>query len=231
MDKRTREAVRYLGFGRQAADAQTLELIGRSFAELEETAQKRIVWKRMEAKVTGEKIMIGPMEIASRSLSRNLKGCEEAVLLGATLGAQTDLLLRRHSRTDMAGAVVLQACAAALLEEYLDGWQDEMTEVLAREGRYPRPRFSPGYGDFSISHQGEILQILDASKRIGLSMTESCMLTPTKSVTALMGLGPARLSCPTSGCEACWKTDCAYRRDAGETVQEEEQRRNDEGAR
>lgn len=76
-----------------------------------------------------------------------------------------------------------------------------------------RPRFSPGYGDFSILHQREFLGLLEAGKRIGLSMTESSMLTPTKSVTAVIGLGEEPLRCPRSGCGACAKRDCAYRRE------------------
>ena len=83
---------------------------------------------------------------------------------------------------------------------------------MAPEYKGMRPRFSPGYGDFDIHHQEEILRMLDAHKKIGLSMTESCMLTPTKSVTALIGFAEKEMDCPKSGCEACEKKDCIYRR-------------------
>ena len=71
-------------------------------------------------------------------------------LLGATLGTRVDLLLRRYAVGEMARSVTLQACAAALLEEYLDEWQEERRAELAETGQYLRPRFSPGHGDFSI---------------------------------------------------------------------------------
>ena len=119
MDVRTREAVRYLGYGGHAADEQTLALLEDSFGELEETAKRRIIYRIFDV-VPGEagSLAIGKMDIVSRNLSKNLKDCREAVLLGATLGIGVDRLLKRYSLTDMSKTVVLQAAAAALLEEY-----------------------------------------------------------------------------------------------------------------
>ena len=93
------------------------------------------------------------MEIRSKSLSRNLKGCRQVVLFGATLGAGVDRLMRRISLTDMARAVILQSCAAAMLEEYCDECQKKIATELEEEHLYLRPRFSPGYGDFDICYQ------------------------------------------------------------------------------
>lgn len=216
MDARTKEAVRYLGFGRQEADEATLAMVARSFEELKTAASPRIDWRIFDLNPEGEdSLNIGGMKIHSKSLCRNMKGCCQAVVLGATLGAGVDLLMRRQSLTDMAGAVVTQACAAAMLEEYLDGEQEEIGRELEREGKYLRPRFSPGYGDFSITHQEQILSMLEAPKRIGLSMTESSMLTPVKSVTAVIGVSAEQEPCHRKGCEACEKKDCIYRRNEG----------------
>lgn len=212
-ERMTREAVRYLGYGTHEADADTLGMIRECFEELGRTAKKRIVYRVFDLHLAEDGHMeIGNMRIESRSLFKNLKGCEKVILLGATLGVETDFLMKRYSCTDMARAVVLQACGAAFLEEYLDECQQEMAREMAEEGYYLRPRFSPGYGDFSILHQREILSMADTARRIGLTMTESSMLTPTKSVTALIGLGRSQENCPIKGCEACEKTDCAYRR-------------------
>ena len=109
----------------------------------------------------------------------------------------------------------LATCEEKLLEEYLDECQEELRLEQEAQGLYLRPRFSPGYGDFSVLHQGEILRMLDAPKRIGLSVTDGNMLTPTKSVTAVIGVGRTQLSCHVKGCENCGKSDCAYRRDKG----------------
>lgn len=213
MDTRTKEAIRYLGYGSRAVDDKTLALVLESFDELDQVAEKRIIYRIFRFTVPEtDWVRIDNLKIHSKNLSRNLDGCEKVVLLGATLGVQTDRLLKRYSYTDMARVVVLQACAAAVLEEYLDGWQDELRTQMKLQGYYLHPRFSPGYGDFSIEHQGEILRMLDGTKRIGLSVTDGNMLAPTKSVTAVIGLGKDETSCPPEGCESCEKADCLYRR-------------------
>ena len=141
----------------------------------------------------------------SRSLGRNLKQCEKLILFGATLGTGADRLITRASLTDMAKAVVLQACAAAMLEEYCDACQREIAKQQEKEGWYLRPRFSPGYGDFDIQYQKPLMQMLDCAKTIGLTMTDSFMMTPTKSVTAVIGMSRIKERCPIQGCEICEK--------------------------
>ena len=142
-----------------------------------------------------------------------LKQCEKLILFGATLGTGADRLITRASLTDMAKAVVLQACAAAMLEEYCDACQREIAKQQEKEGWYLRPRFSPGYGDFDIQYQKPLMQMLDCAKTIGLTMTDSFMMTPTKSVTAVIGMSRIKERCPIQGCEICEKKDCEYRRD------------------
>ncbi len=121
--------------------------------------------------------------------------------------------MSRTSKTDMAKTVVLQACAAALLEEYCDECQERIRQEMESEGRYLRPRFSPGYGDFPIECQRDMVRMLDCAKSIGLTLTESCMMAPSKSVTAVIGAGRAAVRCHRQGCESCEKLDCIYRRD------------------
>lgn len=145
MDTRTKEAVRYLGYGRHAVDDHTLALVESSFRELEEAAGRRIIYRIFDLDFQDDGcIQIGQMNIESRNLRKNMNGCEKAIVLGATLGAQVDLLMRKHALSDMARVVTLQACATTILEEYLDDWQGKMEEEMAKEGLYLRPRFSPG---------------------------------------------------------------------------------------
>lgn len=213
MERRIKEAVRYLGYGRNAADDKTLTLIREAFAELEHSAAPKSVCRIFDVDRTeDERIIIGNMEIQSRSLARNLKGCTEVILFGATLGENVDRLIRRRALIDMAEAVVMQACAAAFLEEFCDKEQFKIGIEMERQGLYLRPRFSPGYGDFDIMYQKPLMRMLDCAKKIGLTMTESFMMTPTKSVTAVIGASPVRENCPNEGCEACGKIDCEYRR-------------------
>ena len=213
MDIRTKEAVRYLGYGKNEVDDKTLQEIQDSFRELERLADKKSIYRIFELSLKDEnELKIGNVEIYSRNLRTNLKDCKQVVLFAATLGAEVDRLIRKMQVVDMAKAVVMQACAATLLEEYCDELQQKIAERMQEQGKYIRPRFSPGYGDFSIQHQKDVLAMLETSKRIGVTMTDSYMLTPTKSVTAVIGIGDAEMNCNLNSCEECDKTDCTYRR-------------------
>ena len=208
-----KEALRYLGYGTHGAEESTLKMVRECFDELKRRAKERIVYRVFDLHMDEAGLIeIGNMRIESRSLSKNLKGCEKVILLGATLGIEVDILMKRYSCTDMARTVVMQACAAAYLEEYLDERQEVIAQEMKEEGYCLRPRFSPGYGDFSILHQRDLLAMTDTARRIGLTMTEGSMLTPTKSVTALIGLSKEYQDCHSKGCETCEKADCIYRR-------------------
>jgi hypothetical protein len=91
MDKKRREAIRYLGFGRNAADERTYELIEASFDDLNREASPRFVYRIFDLDHSVDGLLrVGTMEIQSKSLLRNLKGCGQVVLFGATLGAGAD---------------------------------------------------------------------------------------------------------------------------------------------
>lgn len=205
MDIRTKEAVRYLGYGHHAIDERTLELIQESFRELDQCSSERFIYRIFEISIDEpNKIHLENLFVESKDLCKNLEGCKEAVLLAATLGSDVDRLIRKYMVRDVSKAVVMQACAAAKLEEYCDTIQSQLG--------YMRMRFSPGYGDFSLEHQKAILTLLDSAKRIGISMTEASMLVPTKSVTAIIGIGNIDEKCQKKGCAICSKVDCAFRR-------------------
>lgn len=189
MDKRTKEALRYLGYGKNEVDQIILSMIRESFEELQEIAAPKYVYQIYELILLAEKeIEISNLHITSKHLYENLKGCDKAAVFAVTLGTEVDRRLRQYEVIRISKAVVFQACAATFLEEYCDGIESQIRDEMRIDEKCIRPRFSPGYGDFSITHQEDILRMVDAQKRIGLTMTESYMLTPTKSVTALIGI-------------------------------------------
>lgn len=212
MDIRTREAVRYLGYGHHAIDELTLELIQESFRELDQFSNNRFIYRIFEISIEKpDGIYIDNLLVKSKNLCKNLDGCDRVIMLAATLGAEVDRLIRRYSVSNMSKAVVMQACAAAKLEEYCDLMEVCIKSDL-QEDCYLRPRFSPGYGDLSLEYQKNILDILEAPKKIGLAMTDASMLVPTKSVTAIVGISKIDMKCHKAGCEICNKLDCAFRR-------------------
>ena len=188
MDRRTKEAVRYLGYKQIAIDEKSLAMIQETFDELDKISVLKSNYRIFELSEKDDELQIGNLHIKSKSLQKNLKRCTQVVLFGATMGIDVDRQIRTYELTDMVRAVVMHACAAAVLEEYCDKVQEEIAMELLMKNLYLRPRFSPGYGDFSLLHQKDILSMLDASKTIGLAITDRYMLTPTKSITAVIGI-------------------------------------------
>ena len=88
---------------------------------------------------------------------------------------------------------------------------NELAETYATEGLSLRPRFSPGYGDFPLEAQESVFKALDCHRKIGLALNDSLLMSPSKSVTAIVGLGAAD-GAKLSGCASCDKLDCAFRR-------------------
>lgn len=214
MEVNLKEALRYLGYKNGGADSQTLCILEECARELERAAAPHSCFRLEPVSfLDGGALEIGKLKTVSRQLSRHIAGCREAALFAATLGPQADLLIQKYTALDMARAVMLQACAASLIESYCDECEERLAKEAASRGLFLRPRFSPGYSDFSIRCQKALLDILDAPKRIGLTATDSLMLAPSKSVTAVIGLTPEPQTCHTGKCAACGASDCPFRKE------------------
>ena len=151
------------------------------------------------------------MEVRSKGLARNLAGCREVCLLAATIGPGVDLLIRRAQVSAMSRAVIYQAAGAAMIEAYVDGLNEQIRQEAHARGLFLRPRFSPGYGDFSLGHQTDFARVLEMQKTCGITLGSSLLMTPSKSVTAVIGLSDHGTDCREPGCEEC-AHPCEYRR-------------------
>ncbi len=208
------EVLRYLGQRGTEADDAVLSAVRSCIRILKEESEPKRVYRFFPLIWEGEnRFRIEGMEVASRSLGKNFRGCGEVCLMAATIGFATDRHVERETALGrVSRAVIFQAAGAALIESWCDLVNEEIRRKAEKRGLFLRPRFSPGYGDFSISHQPEFMRILSVQKEIGVTLTETCLMMPSKSVTAVIGMSKENAHCLTAGCEACGKTDCLYRR-------------------
>lgn len=196
-----REVARYLGIRSGVLTADVEEYAAACEAELEgSVVPKTVRWRMACNGLPGE----------SRDLSRHLRHCKECVVYAATLGAETDRLLRRWAAQSMAKAAVGQAVCAVWLDDLCAGICGEISAELA-PGYYLTPPFSPGYGDWDLSVQRQMLGLLNAHKRIGLTLTQGGMLVPEKSVTAVVGISDRKEESCGQKCMRCEKKDCPFR--------------------
>lgn len=209
-----REIYRYLGYKNGARpEGEALRMIEHAEAQVRKAAEPRCVYRRMPLSFPAENTLsIGGICIKSAALRRNLDGCAGAYLFAATLGAGVDRLISKLTALGrVSEAAAAQAAAAALIEDCCDEQNDALRAEAEAAGLRLRPRFSPGYGDFSIEHQRDITRVLDTARRIGLTVTDSLMLAPMKSVTAVIGIAETE-GCTAEGCGSCDKQDCEFRR-------------------
>jgi len=184
-----REVLRYLEYRGAQADGAVLAYIKETEADLKTCCRPRCIYEKWPCAVDpAGTVKIENIIIESKNLAARLQGCEWVTLLAATLGSEADTLLRRYAVTDAAKAAVAQAVCAAWLEDVCDRLEYQIAEGEAAGGLTVKPRFSPGYGDFHIRHQKDILCLLERKQRTGITLTDGFMMAPVKSVTALIGL-------------------------------------------
>ncbi len=177
---------RYVGM--PAPDREREALLDDCLGELLSLLSYRLVYTVLPITHTEKGVDFGVFCTDSAALSKNLQGASSAILFAATLGGAPDRLLSRHAVTSPARALLLQAIGAERIESLCDAFCREMAASLRADGVTLAPRFSPGYGDLPLALQKEIFSLLDCPRKIGLSLNESLLMSPTKSVTAFIGM-------------------------------------------
>ena len=141
--------------------------------------------------------------LPGEDVHKHLKGCGQAILLAVTLGPGVDAQIRRAGVGDIAAGVASDALGSALAEQTAD----------AAEAKYLTGRFSPGYGDWDIAVQPLVAAALDTVRKAGLCVTDTNLMTPRKSVTALLGVSDHPVKGQLAGCGHCvLRTRCEYRK-------------------
>ena len=209
------EVLRYMGCPPGGADAALRELVKTCAREV--LAAARLRWTSrtvaVEPEEGGVRLETGLL-LPGRDLKAHLAGCDRAVIFCATLGAEVDALIRRQERLDMARALTLDCCASAAVEGACNRIELELQEKFP--GCFFPWRFSPGYGDLPLDVQDGLLALLDAPRRTGLCASASHLLTPRKSVTAVLGVARGEIEPHKRSCSGCPARDgCQYRKAGG----------------
>ena len=177
-----KQILRYAGV--RAEDEKTNELLNSVLTEARGAFIYKTCYIALDVCTSYGICDFGLFKIESTDLAKNLQGCNRAILFAATVGVGIDRLISKYSRTSPAKALLLQALGTERVEALCDLFSEDMKEEYDTK---LSPRFSIGYGDTDLSRQRDILNILDASRKIGISLNESMLMSPTKSVTAFIG--------------------------------------------
>lgn len=210
------EILRYLGYSGQKIDENTNILINNCIEKLRKNIKPLVVTERfgIDFQDDGVKLINTDVVLLGNDITNHLKGCGECVILCATLGINVDNLIRITQNISMSEAVVLDACAVEFIEKVCDIATLDIENSLKTEKKSITLRFSPGYGDLPIEIQPDILKIVDAQRRIGLTVTDTNIMIPRKSVSAVIGISDKDINQKNKkSCESCnLKDRCKYRK-------------------
>lgn len=171
-----REILRYAGVRGEAPEIE--KILDSCLSEIEDKLTYKVCYSEYPVIFKENSIDLGFAEISSSALRKHLDGCEKIILFAATVGIEIDRLIARYASVSPTKSLLFQALGAERIEALCD---------LFNSG-YGGPRFSPGYGDLPLELQKDIFAALDCPRKIGLSLNESLLMSPSKSVTAIIGV-------------------------------------------
>ena len=215
-----KEVERYLGYI-EGADPKTYNLIESLSKEIESSIKGRCIHESFAInKVESNSIFLNNSSIVleGKSIVNHLKGCDEVFILACTLGVAADRLIQSKFHLSALSGMVSDAIASDLIEQYCNQYEAKLRQTLP-DGSDLTARFSPGYGDFPLKVQESIINKLQAHKRIGLSLNESFLMVPQKSVIAIIGISDKKLDnqtlhrCGNLSCEECdYNSSCRFKK-------------------
>lgn len=215
-----REAIRYLGYGKQSPDSEILEQMQECEHELIRVMQPDYLWMPVDITKTEQGLCTRPggLMLSGIAIQKHLEGCEQAVLSCSTLGNKVDYLIDQVQKQDMLKALLLDAEANAAIEQLRLFVEQRIAENFPEYT--VRWQFGIGYGDLPLTLQPVLLEVLHAKEKIGLSANQKNILSPLKSVSGILGLQKKNLSVPesdktenTQGCQNCsYNLSCKYQK-------------------
>ncbi len=167
-------------------------LIDECAAEAMPVLTYKVCYRHMDVNWDGDCPVLPFDTHRSRNLARNLEGCNAGVMFAATIGVGIDRLITRYNHSSPSRALILQALGAERVEALCDLFNAQIAEEAGEQGMSLRPRFSPGYGDLPLTVQKEFMTLLDCAHLIGINLNESMLMSPSKSVTAVIGMRKER---------------------------------------
>lgn len=172
-----KEVLRY--FGAKEQNAEFLSLLASVKDESLDVFTYKVAYARVELDELRKTV-----GVRSETLERYLDGCRAAVIFAATVGFGIDRLISKYSSLSPVRALMLQAYGAERVEALCDVLEAD----VEREYGTVRPRISAGYGDLPLTMQRALVRRLDLGRRLGITLNESLLMSPSKSVTGIIGL-------------------------------------------
>lgn len=209
-----KQVLRYLGYKGQYIDKNINSIIDKCVKETENTVQNKFLYEVFPLVRDKDYMYLKGTNVVLRGkdIHAQLKKSKSCALMAVTIGSGIEKSIRYYEKVSLTKATIMDACATVAVEALCDKVEQDIRKIAENQGLYITERYSPGYGDFSIDIQKNILRVLE-TYRIGLTCTDNFILMPRKSVTALIGIGDTEYK-KRKSCRQCSNyKNCIYRKD------------------
>lgn len=214
------EALRYLGYSGQTINEELTDRLEKWALTCENELSPTYTWRvfaidEEHSHWEGEPVVAlsgCSLALEGNSIATHLHGARFAACFAATLGLASERQLHSLGAINPLDAILYDACCNALIEAVAQAAQEDIAAEAEKAGLFARMRFSPGYGDLPLAVQPRFIETLDAQKLLGLTVNESLLLVPAKSITAVVGLFSTVPSIPArTPCQDCIAREyCSY---------------------
>jgi len=210
------EVLRFQGYkkGADVPDAAVRALFDEALALGESLIEPRVVYRAEPVTGQGPDLLeAGGERLNIPDIGRLWGRLEE---IGAGLCTVGEALERRvrelWDERELPLAVMLDSVGSAAVESLAEYANDVLCQAALPVGVHVTNRISPGYAGWDTAEQAALFRLCPGEP-IGITLNEACVMTPGKSISFLVGVGPAaRVDHYFTQCRRCWMRDCAYRR-------------------
>ena len=182
-DFNIKEILRYAAC--KSDDGEISVLVNEIISEVRKKLVYKVCFQEFPVLIKNDVSDFESFNIKSKNLADNLKDCKSVIIFAATTGIELDRLIAKYSVISPTKALILDAIGTERIESLCDIFCKDIAE---KKNATLKPRFSSGYGDLPLETQKTIFNLLDCSKNIGLSLNDSLLMSPSKSVTAFVGV-------------------------------------------
>ena len=120
---------------------------------------------------------------------RQLRGAEAYALFVCTAGVEYEIFQQRlKTENDMVRMFIADALGSVIAEKCADSMEESLQLSIDKLGWKHTNRFSPGYCGWHVGEQQKLFPLFD-SHTCGVTLTDSSLMVPIKSVSGIIGVG------------------------------------------
>ena len=199
------EVLRYLGYNGQEISDHINKIIDICREETINKSNPKYIYSYFNIELLNNEIHVCNTNLILRGndIKEQLKECKQIAIMVVTLGLEIERFININENINLTKAIILDSCATTYVEAICDKVENKIKDEMLEKGFNTNSRYSPGYGDFPLDIQGELLALISSEKRIGVTISRQHLLFPRKSVTAIIGIGNKEVKSKERDCSKC----------------------------